>query len=98
MTLASAPCPLGMFHDHGHGGRLMQHSQLAVGFVTGTRIAVDPSIDENDAVVNMSNQLSDIPGEATFPLKTEEEIFWESIVFSALFFLNGSWGHAQIPR
>ncbi len=76
----------------------MQHSQLAVGFVTGTRIAVDPSIDENDAVVNMSNQLSDIPGEATFPLKTEEEIFWESIVFSALFFLNGSWGHAQIPR
>ena len=50
----------------------MQHSQLAVGFVTGNRLAVDPSVDENDDVVNMSNQLSVIPGEVTFPLKTEE--------------------------
>ena len=69
-----------------------------LGFVTGNRLAVDPSIYENDAVVNMSNQLSNIPGEVTFPLKTEEEIFWESTVFSAFFFLNGSRGHAQIPR
>jgi hypothetical protein len=70
----------------------MRHSQLVFGFVAGSRAATDPFVDENDVLVNVSNQPSDIPGEVTFPLKTEEEIFWESDVFSAMIFSMGVGG------
>mmetsp|Transcript_34018 Transcript_34018/g.57748 ORF Transcript_34018/g.57748 Transcript_34018/m.57748 type:complete len:355 (+) Transcript_34018:369-1433(+) len=59
-SIARAPGPSGLFHDHGHGGRFVEETELAVGILGRAGVAVDAAVEED--VVDVGDHGADVAG------------------------------------